>query len=94
MGIDILMAAALLTPFGAPSDIAAASPPAMPPIMRSTATRFDGGSASVMVSARIVRDSASIGARFGRPHPRMTPRPATLTAADGRPRPALIYDFE
>ena len=93
MGIDILTAVALLTLSGA-SDIAAASPPVVPPIMRSTATRFDGGSASVMVRARIVRDSASIGARFGPPVARMTPRTATLTAANGQARPALIYDFE
>ena len=53
-----------------------------------------GSSASATVSARIVRTSARIGASFAPPLPRMTPRTTTVSAADGRPVAALVYDFE
>ena len=60
----------------------------------STATRFSGASVTATVRARIVRTSARIGAGLGPPAPRMTPRHATVTAADGAAVPALVYDFE
>ena len=61
----------------------------------SPALRFEeGASATVTVSARIVRQSARVGAGLGPPAPRMVPREATVSAADGRAVPALVYDFE
>jgi hypothetical protein len=60
----------------------------------ATATRFAGATATVRVSARIVRDSARIGASFGAPAPTMVARRMTLAAADGSAVPALVYDFE
>ncbi len=62
---------------------------------RSPAFRFEGGaSASVTISARIVRHSARIGASLGPPAARMVPRPTYVSAVDGRPVPALVYDYE
>jgi len=61
----------------------------------STAMRFDTGtSVTVTVRARILRASASVGAGFGPPAPRLAPRRTTVSAADGRAVPALVYDFE
>jgi len=79
---------------------ATAAPAAQPLAQRgvdstSPATRFEGGaSATVTVSARIVRQSARVGAGRGPPAPHMVPRKATVSAADGRAVPALVYDFE
>ena len=78
----------------------ATAAPALSPAQRgadsiSPATRFEGGaSASFTISARIVRQSARVGASLGPPAPRMVPRSATVSAADGRLVPALVYDFE
>ena len=59
------------------------------------ARRIDAGSsATATVSARIISGSARIGAGFAPPLARMAPRPTTLSAADGRPVAALVYDFE
>ena len=78
--------------------MAAATPAAAATLrsdLRSPATRVgQGASASATVSARIVRASARIGHGLGPPAPAMTPRRATVTAADGRAVPALVYDFE
>jgi hypothetical protein len=60
----------------------------------ATVTRFSGASATVRISARIVRDSASIGASFGPPAPNMVARRTSLAAADGTAVPALVYDFQ
>lgn len=60
----------------------------------ATATRFSGASATVRISARIVRDAARIGAAFGAPAANMVPRRTTLAAADGTAVPALVYDFQ
>ena len=61
----------------------------------ASALRFaDGASASVTVSARIVRAAAIVGGDGAPPAPGMIARQATVTAADGRAVPALIYDFE
>ena len=61
----------------------------------SPARRFEAGtSATVTVSARIVRRSAIIGPGRGPPAPGMVPRETTVSAADGRAVPALVYDFE
>ena len=59
----------------------------------SSATRT-GASAIATVSARIVRDSARIGAAFGAPAAGMVARPTTIAAADGSAVPALVYDFQ
>ena len=61
---------------------------------RSPTVRGDGVTASFTVSARIVSASARVGAAFGPPAPRMVARRSTVSAADGRAVPALIYDFE
>src|SRR5688572_18909533 len=61
----------------------------------SVARRRPGGAtATATVSVRIISTSAQVGAGFAPPLPGMTPRPATIAAADGRPVAALIYDFE
>ena len=73
--------------------VSAASPGAG--TSRSTVIRHQPGAAlDFTVSARIIRSSASIGAGFAPPAPRMVPRRTTVTAADGRPVAALVYDFE
>jgi len=81
--------------------ITAAAAPAAPPVAQrgadsiSRATRFEpGASATITVSARIVRQSARVGVGLGPPAPRMVPRQATVSAADGRAVPALVFDFE
>ena len=58
-----------------------------------SATRFTGASATAQISVRIIA-SASIGSGLGPPAPGMVPRRAMVSAADGRPVPALVYDFE
>jgi hypothetical protein len=60
----------------------------------ATATRVSGASATVRVSARIIRDSARVGASFGAPAPNMVARRMMLAAADGTAVPALVYDFQ
>ena len=61
----------------------------------SPAVRYDtGSSAHVIVRARIIRASASVGAGLAPPMPRMVPRHTTISAADGRRVAALVYDFE
>jgi len=61
----------------------------------SPAVRYDtGSSAQIIVRARITRASASVGAGLAPPMPRMVPRHTTVSAADGRPVAALVYDFE
>ena len=73
--------------------VSAASPPAG--AARSTVIRHQpGASLNFAVSARIIRSSARIGHGFAPPSPRMLPRRTTVTAADGRPVAALVYDFE
>ena len=62
---------------------------------RSMPTRFgQGASASATISARIIRASASVGHGLGPPAHAMVPRRTTLSAADGSPVAALVYDFE
>jgi hypothetical protein len=62
---------------------------------RSMSTRFGGGaSASATISARIIRGAARVGPGLGPPAHAMVPRRATLSAADGSPVAALVYDFE
>ena len=62
---------------------------------RSTAIRYDSGSSAVItVSARIISASARVGVGRASPLPRMVPRRTTVSAADGRPVAALVYDFE
>ncbi len=97
MGIVIPLAAALLaTASSAPAPPAwglSGSRPPLPEQMRGGPSRFDNITV-VTVRARIVRDSASIGPGRGPPARGMLPRQASITAADGRVTPALIYDFE
>ena len=97
MGMRIPPLAALLGLFSTTATAAAAAPAVAQRVADSIspASRFDGGaSASFTVSARIIRQSASVGAGRGPPAPRMVPRAATVSAADGRAVPALVYDFE
>jgi hypothetical protein len=97
MGIRVASYAALmgLLAITATAASAAQAPPQPGADSISPARRFDGGaSATVTVSARIIRRSASVGAGLGPPAPRMVPRTATVSAADGRAVPALVYDFE
>jgi hypothetical protein len=63
------------------------------PETASSATRT-GASAIATVSARIVRDSARIGAAFGAPAAGLVARPTTIATADGSAVPALVYDFQ
>ena len=73
----------------------AATVAATPSASRSPTVRLDSGaSATFVVSARIVSGSARIGAGLAPPAPRMVPRRTSVSAADGRPVPALVYDFE
>ncbi len=58
------------------------------------AHRFGAPMTKVLVTARIVRASASIGRGYGPPAPRMKPRHTQVTAADGQSVAALVYDFE
>jgi len=61
----------------------------------SPVVRHVGGPAvEVTVRARIIRISASVGAGLAPPRPLMVPRRTTVSAADGRRVPALVYDFE
>lgn len=64
-------------------------------VSRSPVSRFDhGASLDVIVRARIIRSSARVGAGLAPPMPRMVARRTTVSAADGRAVPALVYDFE
>ena len=97
MGIRVPLAAVMLGLLPATALAAPATPPAAQRAANTivSAVRFaNGASATALVSARIIRQSARIGAGFAPPGPRMVPRTATVTAADGRPVPALVYDFE
>ena len=97
MGLRVLPLAALagLLPFIATA--APAAGPALQPAAASLgpATRFAGGrSAHFMVSARIIRQSARVGAAYGPAALGMVARATNVSAADGRAVPALVYDFE
>ena len=97
MGIRVPLAAAMVGLLPATALSAPTTPPAAQRVTDSAAPglRFaSGASATALVSARIIGQSARIGAGFAPPGPRMVPRTATVTAADGRPVPALVYDFE
>jgi membrane associated rhomboid family serine protease len=76
--------------------LAAAATPATAPLAGASmaSTRFTGAAAVFSVSARIIRNSARVGAGFGPPRPAMQARATTVTAADGAAVPALVYDFE
>jgi len=97
MGMRVLPFAALV---GLLSTTAAAAPATLSPVSRgpdsfSPAARFESGaSAHFTVSARIICQSASVGAGRAPPAPRMVPRAATVSAADGSAVPALVFDFE
>ena len=69
---------------------AAAAAPAVAP----SARRSISGEASFTATVRIITQSARIGRDLPPPQPNMVARRATVTAADGRAVPALIYDFE
>ena len=97
MGIRVPLCAALLGLLSLPAAALSAAPAAVPrgADSISPARRFAGGaSASFTVSARIVRGSARVGTGRAPPAPGMVPRMATVSAADGRAVPALVYDFE
>jgi len=61
----------------------------------SPAMRFaQGPSVEVTIRARIIRSAARVGAGFAPAEARMVPRRTTVSAADGRLVPSLVYDFE
>jgi hypothetical protein len=89
--------AALVGLFSITATAALAAAPAAPRRTDSfsPATRFAGGAtATATVTARIIRQSASVGGGRGPPAPLMAARATSVTAADGRVVPALVYDFE
>jgi len=97
MGIRVPPCAALLGLLSLSAAAVSAAPVVAPRSADSIspARRFVGGaSATVVVSARIVRGSASVGTGLAPPAPGMVPRIASVSAADGRAVPALIFDFE
>ena len=60
----------------------------------AAAVRYDWGSSTQFAArARIMR-SASVGAGLAPPRPRLVPRRTTVSASDGRPVAALVYDLE
>ena len=60
----------------------------------AAALRYDWGSSTQFAArARIMR-SASVGAGLAPPRPRLVPRRTTVSASDGRPVAALVYDLE
>ncbi len=61
----------------------------------ASATRFSqGSSAGATIGGRIIGSAVRVGAAFDPPEARMVPRLTTVSAADGRLVPALVYDFE
>ena len=64
-----------------------------------SAVRFDirasaHAYAYAKVGGRIINTSARVGADLSPPAPNMIARRTTVSAADGRFVPALVYDFE
>jgi hypothetical protein len=53
-----------------------------------------GASAIATVSVRILHAAAAVGEGRGAPGLLMVPCRTTVSAADGSPVPALVYDFE
>ena len=70
--------------------LAVATQAASPVARRS----IGGATATAAISARIISSSARVGHNLPPPTSAMAPRAATVTAADGSPVAALIYDFE
>jgi len=97
MGMRVPLLAALLGLFSITATAAPAAQPALEggAVSSSPATRFEGGaSAHATVTARIIGQSASVGAGRAPPATQMMPRAARVSAADGSTVPALVYDFE
>jgi hypothetical protein len=69
-----------------------AASPGIP--QRIVARKFGGASAMVGITARIIHTSAEVGAGRRPPARFMVPRRTTVSAADGRPVAAFVYDFE
>ena len=86
--------AALILPLAMIAAAASAAAPITAPGASASARRSPAGEASFTVSARIIANSARIGRDYPAPRPNMVAKRATVTAADGRAVPALIYDFE
>ncbi len=64
-------------------------------VSTDTAVRFDTRvSVQATARGRIISDYARVGADLSPPAANMTPRPTTVSAADGSLVPALVYDFE
>jgi hypothetical protein len=60
-----------------------------------TAVRFDTRvSAQATARGRVISDYARVGAELPAPGTNMTARSTTVTAADGKLVPAIVYDFE
>ncbi len=90
IALPIAVFAALATPPAAIGGAASMRGPVTPAVHRSS-----GGAVGIAtVTVRIIANSARIGAGFAPPLPEMTPRAATITAANGGKVGALIYDFE
>jgi hypothetical protein len=86
--------AVLILPLMMIAAAATAAAPIVVPGASQSARRSPAGEASFTVSARIIAQSARIGRDYPAPQPNMVARRATITAADGRAVPALVYDFE
>ena len=86
--------AALILPLALIAAAAAAAAPMTASDAAGSARRSPAGEASFAASVRIIANPARIGRDYPAPQPNMAARRATVTAADGRAVPALIYDFE
>lgn len=91
MDMIVLLTAALAAHASALTPISASAPGGKG---ASVAQRSPGGAvATATITVRIISSSARINAEAP-PLPAMTPRTATILAADGSEVAALIYDFE
>jgi hypothetical protein len=64
-------------------------------VSTETAVRFDTRvSAQATARGRVISDYARVGAELPAPGTNMTARSTTVTAADSKLVPAIVYDFE
>lgn len=89
--MSVLAAIAMSAPPAAPARNGLAAVPASG---GAAGARSRGAEATATITARVLSSSARVGAGLGPPLPAMTPRPATITAADSSQVDALVYDFE
>ena len=60
----------------------------------AAAVRYDWGSSARFEARARIMNSASVGAGLAPPRPRLVPRRTTVSASNGRPVVALVYDLE